>query len=111
MQSASKFWRGLWAKRESASSHFAWGLALELAFVHLGLDAETAFVVVLLVAAAWELGGEIVTRIVLDIRECIPWRARRLPGVWKTRALDVPPWVLGSAAGWIFLSLSRRFSP
>lgn len=87
------FFRSLWAKRESASAHFAWGIALELALHLRGISAETSFVAVIAVAALWELGGELVTR-------------RPTGGsAWTTRALDVPPWILGAGVAWVYLTL------
>ncbi len=98
-----------WEKRESFSAHFAWGLALELWFSLLGVSAETGFVAVLLIASAWEIGGEVVTTWFINLwteiegDPGVQWDRR--PVLWKSRALDVPPWILGAAIGWISVSI------
>ncbi len=102
----SKILAGWWAKRESFSAHLAWGIAIELALAVRGLSAETAFCAVILVAAAWELGGELITvKIQHYWAELSEDLETPRPYVWTSRALDIPPWAIGAALGWLTLSL------
>lgn len=90
--------REFWKKRESFSAHLAWGAVVFFVGVVHGLQLETAFVLTIFAGSVWELGGEFITRQLVgsdaDIR-------RPDPPVWKSRALDVVPWILGGGLAWI----------
>jgi hypothetical protein len=97
------WWRDFWRKPSSTASHFAWGFVIAAAAVRFGASDLLAVGLALLGGIVWE----VVPELCLSAAHKLDWIARPTAILWRARAWDVTPWLLGGFAQAILWWLTK----